>query len=47
MKIYTFKVIIEGFEGHLTYKVKANSKDEAVQKAYNDAEGLPKIIYDF
>ena len=46
MKKYTFKVIIEGFNGYLTYTVEANSKDEAVQKAYDDAEGLPKIVYD-
>tara|TARA_Y100000114_G_C11606024_1_gene252785 strand:+ start:316 stop:492 length:177 start_codon:yes stop_codon:yes gene_type:complete len=46
MKKYTFKVTIEGMNGYLTYTVEANSKDEAVQKAYDDAEGLPKIVYD-
>tara|TARA_B100001287_G_C22672950_1_gene526169 strand:+ start:1513 stop:1689 length:177 start_codon:yes stop_codon:yes gene_type:complete len=46
MKKYTFKVKIEGFNGYLTYTVEANSKDEAVQKAYDDAVELPKIVYD-
>ena len=44
MKKYTFKVKIEGFNGYLTYTVE--SKDEAVQKAYDDAVELPKIVYD-
>ena len=46
MKKYTFKVKIEGFNGYLTYTVEANSKDEAVQKVYDDAEKLPTIVYD-
>ena len=46
MKTYTFKVKIEGFNGYLTYTVEANSEDEAVQKAYDDAVELPKIVYD-
>ena len=43
MKKYTFKVKIEGLMDTTDLR---RSKDEAVQKAYDDAVELPKIVYD-
>tara|TARA_R100000426_G_C4746916_1_gene81781 strand:+ start:77 stop:241 length:165 start_codon:yes stop_codon:yes gene_type:complete len=44
-KTYEFKIQIEGMNGHVTYKVIAKSEQEAVDKAYDDAQNLPKYVF--